>query len=526
MNLASHGDTMMHTRWAHSMAGEEYARIYSWGNNPHRKGEYEGASPCRHVDLPQTLLEPILLRYATVNGFKCRMDTKFLSFEEDKRTNTIISTVEDIVTGQQYRIRSKYLFGADGARSVIVRQLGLELEGKQSDNLAIDVLVKADLSHLVEHRKGNLHWLIQPDVEHPVWGWLGVARMVKPWHEWIFSLFPSLGYDPKTAARPSNEEYLRRVKEFIGDDTPVEIIRVSKWYINEIVARTYSRGRVFCLGDAVHRHPPMNGLGSNTCIQDSFNLAWKIAAVVKGQASPSLLDSYTLERQPVGRGIIKRANDSFRNHSAIWDALGIMSPDVEERKANLAELLTAATPSGTERRKKFRDGIEYSAHEFHALGIEMNQHYESNAIYACDEEEPFQCAGKAAEDSVLYHTPNTYPGCRLPHVWLNAAKPTKPVSTVDVAGHGRWTLLVGIGGKRWKVAARAVSKDLGIEIFAVSIGFRQDWEDVYFTWEKVKGVEEDGCVLVRPDRFVAWRGKSGGEEMERLERVMRMVLGR
>ena len=454
------------------------------------------------------------------------MDTKFLSFEEHTTTDTIISTVEDTVTGQNYRIRSKYLFGADGARSVIVKQLGLELQGKQSDNLAIDVLVKADLSHLVEHRKGNLHWLIQPEVEHPVWGWLGVARMVKPWHEWIFSLFPSPGYDPKTATRPSDEEYLQRVKEFIGDDTSVEMIRVSKWYINEIVAKTYSKGRVICLGDAVHRHPPMNGLGSNTCIQDSFNLAWKVAAVIKGEASPLLLGSYTAERQPVGRGIIKRANDSFRNHSAIWEALGIMSPDIQERKANLAELLTGATPAASERRKNFRDGIEYSAHEFHALGIEMNQHYLSEAIYADDEEIAFEYSGKAAEDSVLYHTPSTYPGSRLPHAWLNTAKPTRPISTVDVAGHGRWTLFTGIGGKRWKDAARAVSNDLGIEILAVGIGFRQDWEDVYFAWEKVRGVDEDGCVLVRPDRFVAWRGKSGGEEIERLGKVMRRVLGR
>lgn len=454
------------------------------------------------------------------------MDTRFLSFEQDMITSTIISTVEDTVTGQPFQIRSKYLFGADGARSVIVKQLGLELQGKQSDNLAIDVLVKADLSHLVEHRKGNLHWLIQPDVEHPVWGWLGVARMVKPWHEWIFSLFPSLGYDPKTAARPPDEEYLQRVKEFIGDNTPVEMIRVSKWYINEIVAKNYSKGRVICLGDAVHRHPPMNGLGSNTCIQDSFNLAWKVAAVMKGQASPSLLESYSAERQPVGRGIIKRANDSFRNHSAIWDALGILSPDVQERTANLAELLTGTTPAATERRKNFREGIEYSAHEFHALGIEMNQHYTSQAIYIDDEELPFEYAGRAADDPVLYHTPSTYPGSRLPHAWLNTAKPTNPVSTVDVAGHGRWALFTGIGGQRWKDAALAVSKDLGIQIIAVGIGFRQDWEDVYFTWEKVRGVDENGCVLVRPDRFVAWRSKIGGEEMARLVKVMKRILGR
>ena len=454
------------------------------------------------------------------------MDTRFLSFDEDSSTGTIISMVEDAVTGQRYKIRSKYLFGADGARSVIVKQLGLELEGRQSDNLAIDVLVKADLSHLVEHRKGNLHWLIQPDVEHPDWGWLGVARMVKPWHEWIFSLFPSLGYDPKTAVRPSIGDYLERVKEFIGDDTPVEIIRVSKWYINEIVAKTYSKGKVFCLGDAVHRHPPMNGLGSNTCIQDSFNLAWKIAAVMKGQASPSLLDSYTAERQPVGRGIIRRANDSFRNHSAIWNALGIMSPDVKERKASLAELLAGSTRAGRERRTKFRDGIEYSAHEFHALGIEMNQHYVSEAIFVADEPKSFSFSGKAAEDSVLYHTPSTYPGCRLPHAWLNTATPTKPTSTIDVAGHGRWTLLTGVGGEGWKDASRTVSKSLEVEIHAASIGFRQDWEDVYFTWEKVRGVDEDGCVLVRPDRFIAWRTNRSGDETGRLELVMRKLLRR
>ena len=355
---------------------------------------------------------------------------------------------------------------------------------------------------------------------------LTMSRMVKPWHQWVFSLFPSQGFDPKTAARPSNEEYLARVKEFVGDNTPVKILRVSRWYINEIVAKSYSKENVLCLGDAVHRHPPMNGLGSNTCIQDSFNLAWKVAAVMKGQASASLLHSYTAERQPVGKGIIRRANYPFRNHSAIWDALGIMSPDVEERKRNLAELLTASTLAGKERRKNFRAGIEYSAHEFHALGIEMNQHYVSDAICASDETEPFSFSGKAAEDSVLYHTPSTYPGCRLPHAWLNTARPTRPISTIDVAGHGEWTLFTGIGGEGWKRAACEVSKGLGIELHVATIGFRMDWEDVYFTWEKMRGVDEDGCVLVRPDRFVAWRSRSSGDEVERLETVMRKILGR
>ena len=205
------------------------------------KSEYKAASPCEHIDLPQTLLEPILIRYATQHGFRCRTDTVFEKYEYNEATGTVLSTLRDKLTNQQYTIRSKYLFGADGARSVIMKQLGIPLEGKFKQGVATDVLVKVDLSHLAKTRSGNLHWLIQPDVEHPDYGWLGVARMVKPWHEWIFSLFPSIGAE---MAQATESQYVNRIKQFIGDDTPLEIIKTSKWYINEVVATEYSRGNM------------------------------------------------------------------------------------------------------------------------------------------------------------------------------------------------------------------------------------------------------------------------------------------
>jgi hypothetical protein len=97
----------------------------------------------------------------------------------------------------------------------------------------------------MKHRKGNLHWVMQPDREHPGFGWMGIVRMVKPWNEWMFILFPSREYKIDSNGKgPTNEEYLARVKEFIGDDTPAEIISVSKWYINEIVAEKYSEGNL------------------------------------------------------------------------------------------------------------------------------------------------------------------------------------------------------------------------------------------------------------------------------------------
>ena len=189
------------------------------------------------------MLEPVLVRHATWKGFKSRFDTTFFSCVHNPKSNRIIASVRDNLSGQEYEIRTQYLFGADGARSQVVKQIDLPLWVKRGQGLAINILVKADLSHLIEHRKGNLHWVMQPDREHPDFGWMGIVRMVKPWHEWMFILFPIHDYDHHQL-QPSKEEYLKRIQEFIGDDTPAEILDVSKWYINEIVAEKYSEGNV------------------------------------------------------------------------------------------------------------------------------------------------------------------------------------------------------------------------------------------------------------------------------------------
>ncbi|CAH0051948.1 unnamed protein product [Clonostachys solani] len=525
--VCSKGHAMTHTRWCHSMAGEEFARIHSWGNDPRRKGDYELASPCQPADLPQTLLEPILIRQATTQGFKVRFNTKILSFSKDERTDVITAVLRDELSNHQYEIRTKYLFGADGAQSQVVKQLDLPLDRKPGQGLAFNVLVKADLSHLVGHRRGNLHWVMQPDREHPDFGWMGIVRMVKPWNEWIFILFPNR--DADLTMQPTPDEFLGRVKQFIGDDTPVEILNISRWYINETVAENYSVGNVFCLGDAVHRHPPMNGLGSNTCIQDAFNLAWKIALVHRGLASPALLSTYSLERQPVGKSIITRANQAFRDHFEVWSAMGTLPKDVEKRKRIFAQL-SEPTLEGKRRREDFERAIHGTAKEFHGLGVEMGQLYTGPGIYDADEPVPFQLTGEAAANPVLYYQPSTYPGSRLPHVWLDKAVPTEPTSTIDIAGHGRFVLFTGIGGQAWRGAATKAAANYGIPLELHSIGFRQDWEDPYFEWSRLRGVEESGAVLVRPDRFVAWRAKevlaSEEECATKLGEVIKAILGK
>ena len=180
------------------------------------------------------------MRYATLNGFKCRWDTEFVSFKQDDAGVT--TTLRDRLSGSTFQIRSRYLFGADGARSKIVQQAEIPLIRRPGQGFAVNVLMKADMAHLMEHRKGNLHWILQPNLETPEWAWIGCLRMVKPWHEWLCIIFTS-----PTAEREvrSEEDYKRRIREMIGDDSvSIEVLGVSTWAINEIAGEYYSKGNV------------------------------------------------------------------------------------------------------------------------------------------------------------------------------------------------------------------------------------------------------------------------------------------
>lgn len=374
---ATPGNCMQHTRWCRTMAGEEWARIHSWGNQPDRRGEYDAMSPCKHVDLPQTLFEPILVTRAVNKGWKVRFDSAWVKYERDSPDGLITSTIEDMITGRTYRIRSKYLFGCDGGQSRVMKQLDIPLKRDPGQGLAINILVKADLSKLVTNRTGNLHWVFTPDIEYPLWGWSMLFRMVKAWDEWMLITIPHPSFDD-FKIRPSDEEYLKRARQCLGDDSiDIEILDASKWYINEIVAERYSDGNILCFGDATHRHPPFNGLGSNTCVQDAYNLAWKIAFVEKGLAEPKLLDSFSLERQPVGEGVIRRANQGLRDHIPVFEALGVLPLTLEERMKQHGEL-AAPTEAGKIRRKKLQDAIKYTEHEFGGVRLAVQMRVDCN----------------------------------------------------------------------------------------------------------------------------------------------------
>ena len=120
-------------------------------------------SPCASLDLPQTYLEPILVRYATTHGVTYSFNTSFQDLEQD--SNGCTTTVTNKLIGQPLKIRSRYVFGCDGARSPVAAKIDLAYEVQPSGGVAYNILFNADLGDLMKHQTGHLHWIMQPDAE-------------------------------------------------------------------------------------------------------------------------------------------------------------------------------------------------------------------------------------------------------------------------------------------------------------------------------------------------------------------------
>jgi 2,4-dichlorophenol 6-monooxygenase len=504
------GDTV----FCESLAGEELGRLRTWGTHPSRLADYTLASPSHHCDLPQTLLEPILLENAAARGTRIRFDTEYLELEQD--LDGVTATVRDRLGGTTYQVRAKYLIGADGGRSKVAQDIGLPMEGEMDIAGSMNIVFHADLSQYVGHRPSVLYWIMQPGSDIGGIG-MGLVRMVRPWNEWLIVW----GYDiNQPAPEVSDEEAIKIAHNLIGDDTiPITIRSTSLWSNNRMWAARYAEGRVYCMGDACHRHPPTNGLGSNTSIQDAFNLSWKLALVLQGKAHDSLLDSYDAERAPIGEQIVKRANKSIEEFGPIFEALGLLDTrDPVQMRANM-EARKEDNDAAVNQRESLRKAIELKNYEFNAHGIEMNHRYHSAAVVPDGTPEP-----EFDRDPELYYHATTWPGARVPHVWLGYQGDR--VSTLDLAGKGRFALFTGIsGGVVWRSAAREVSAHTGVEIACFVIGPGQEVIDLYDDWPRAREVTESGCVLVRPDHHVAWRRDSGsGDCVAELRAAMERIL--
>src|SRR5918993_3213176 len=422
--------------------------------------EMRTLSPAPFAPIDQDKLEVILRGKAEELGADIRFSTELLSFTQDESGATAL--LQDRRTGAEQTVRADYVVAADGWDSPIRTRLGIGLDGPGPFFHVVTALADADLRPALRGRRVNIAYLQQP---RP-----GTILMAhdEAGQRWVFGT----GFSPQygeSLADFSEKRLIDMVREAAGlPDVAVSLrpqipgtdLKMLGFAIGAQVAQEYRVGRIFLVGDAAHIVPPTGGLGANTGIQDAQNLAWKLAAVLRGEAGPALLDTYHDERRPVGLLTMEQA-------LARWGS----------RVGEGAEEQTTAL-------------LDYAA-------VAFGYRYQSAAVIGAP----------ADARSALPITELTgQPGTRAPHVWLE--RNGEGLSTIDLFGC-RYVLLTGADGGARVDAARSVTHTA---VEAYRIGSDGDFADPDARWPEAYGVTDGGAVLVRPDGFVAWRNIDVAEE--------------
>jgi 2,4-dichlorophenol 6-monooxygenase len=488
----------------HEGYGREIGRLEAWGGG-YTDPDYIAASACRTANLPQIRLEPILRKQAeTLAGSdKIRFNHEMLSFTQ--QAEGVTAQVLDKHTGDTYEVRCRYLLGCDGGRTV-GKLLGIQMEGVRDVMNMVSVHMTADLSRWARDPEVLIRWLVNPDFGG-MWA-SGVLVPMGPDHwgpeseEWVFHL----QYEVDDADALDQAKVLERMRATLGvpDFTP-EVHNISHWILEALVAERFRDGRVFLLGDAAHRHPPTGGLGLNSAVQDAHNLCWKVAAVLDGGAAGALLDSYELERRPVDANNADRAMKNALNHVTVEQAIGLSPQASAAQNWDQLRPIWQDGAAAAQKRHLINIAIAAQTMEFRHHPVDFGYSYPEGAIVDDDQTplaEPLE--------SVRLYQPSTRPGHPLPHAFLECAG--RRTSTATLAGAGRFLLIAGEDGQPWCEAAAKLAEGYAIALDAVRVGvLGGDYIDIRCAWLKQREISAQGAVLVRPDRYIAWRSLGGAE---------------
>ncbi len=464
-----------------TLAGREIANYI-----PNINAGVADVSPARRLFMPQQVLEPIILERAREFGARFEYSTELVDFTQD--ADSVTAVVRDIDSLKERKIRAKYMIACDGNRSPVREKLGIEMSGHGLLSHSITIYFRADCSKALRGRNLGVIYLTNDRVR-------GFFRLEKTGRGGFFVIF--LAGDPKTresrfiADTIDQDSAVALVRDSVGDlDLDVDVQDIHKWRAVADTAETFQRGRIFLAGDAAHTMPPTGGFGGNTGVQDTHNLAWKLAAILRGEAGAALADTYDQERQPAGFLATEQAYNRYVTRS---------DPDL-----------------GTE-------GMHAPVPDMH---VEFNR-YRSRAVVS---DPGYEDDGKSDIDP---RQSTGLPGTRAPHVELGANG--KTLSTLDLFGSG-FVLLVGPDGDAWLDDARHAAKATGVKIEAYRIGRsdaagKADFVDLHgdtsAPFSSAYGIKPDGAVLVRPDGYIAWRQPThSGDAAQRLSQTLNAVLCR
>ena len=425
-------------------------------------------------ELPATIsqiaLERTLRRIAASGpGAQIHFGWKLESFsaDDDGVTAEVMSA-----DGERRTVRARYLIGADGASSTVRHALGLNLAGEDGTaqrafmgGTMLSYYIRAP--KLVERsgrKPSQMTWIINPDMRAMMYAQDGGER-------WVAHYQAPHGVDWQTL------DARAIVAAMLGADVEFEILSGGPWTGGlALVAEHYQKGPVFLAGDAAHLFTPLGGLGMNTGIGDVMNLCWKLAAVHDGWAGPALLDSYEIERRPMG---LRNVQLGIRCTAVMdsWRVPADFEADTPQAEAERAALGARA--------------VVEDLPQYMTAGIQLGECYENSPIISSD-------GTPAPPDAFETYTPLDRPGARAPHVWLSEGH-----ALYDDFGPG--FTLIDFGAPEAAATLVAAAKARGVPLKRLPLPPIETYRS--------------RLVLIRPDQHIAWHGDSVIDAGAVLDRV-------
>jgi 2-polyprenyl-6-methoxyphenol hydroxylase-like FAD-dependent oxidoreductase len=415
-------------------------------------------SPYLKTITGQNEVEQVILEHvAEQETVDFRFQWRLVDFVDDGTAGPgpgVTCRVEHLPTGRIETVRTAYLAGCDGGRSTVRRGLGISYEG--TSNLASFVSVYFRAPDMIDRHPfghGNIFFPLHRDHRGFLLTWdddttYTYHLILDEGQDWA-------DIDPVTA-----------VTSVVGADFDVEVHSVQPWVAHALVATRYRDGRCFLVGDAAHLFSPTGGFGMNTGVSDAIDLAWKLQAVLEGWAGDHLLDTYDIERRPIGHRNTQEAADCF-------DHLFRVMQDGDE--------LDGDGPESERLRAELKADIKEQEKLIASSGTLLGYRYEGSPIVVPDgTDEP--------PDNARQYLPIARPGHRAPHVWLDDG-----AALYDRLGRDVTLLVTG-----------PTAPDVtGIVDAAAAVGL--PLEVLHVTDPIAAEVYEATLILIRPDLMIAWR---------------------
>jgi 2-polyprenyl-6-methoxyphenol hydroxylase-like FAD-dependent oxidoreductase len=441
--------------WITSLAGHELCR-FAYPSSAEgaaiRRRQNDGTltaeAPMR---VSQIVIEPALKEAADASALvETWFGWKVESFAED--ASGVTTQLRHHESGERREVRSLFLVGCDGGSSTVRNQLGIKLEGTHEAAWAYMVHFRSNDRELLQ--RFGIAWHYQTGS--------GVLIAQNDKDIWTLQAFlpPGVrgdGMDPKEI-----------LEQWVGRKFDYEILVANPWCAHFVLAEKFRKGRVFIAGDACHQYMPTGGYGMNSGVADAANLGWKLSAAIAGWGGPALLDSYEAERRPVDM----MSSKTSERHLGIRIQLAGLYMEAGD--------LTGTAPADEAKRKELgRKILELGNAENEGWGAEHGYRYDSPVISSE--------TGTPPPFDPLSYTPSTWPGSRLPHVFLADGS-----AVYDHLGKGL-TLLAFDDSNTAAIESEAAKRSIPLTVLRLKDANAQR-------------IYQRRLVLVRPDHHVAWRG--------------------